>query len=68
MRVTLERHAQVQLVQGPWSLAQWAQTPPMLAPHTDGTTSPSATTQLASNSIPAGGTATRQVYQEGSHF
>ena len=34
----------------------------------DGTTSLSATTWLASNSIPAGGTATRQVYWEGSHF
>ena len=34
MRATLERHARVQLVQGPWAPAQRAQMPPMSAPHT----------------------------------
>ena len=34
----------------------------------DGTTSPSATTWLANNSVPAGGTAARQVYWEGVTF
>ena len=33
-----------------------------------GTTPLSATTQLASNSVPAGGTAAKQVYRGGSHF
>ena len=34
MRSTLERHAQVQLAQGPQAPAQWAQMPPMSVPHT----------------------------------
>ena len=34
IRATVERHAQAQLVQGPWALAQWAQMPPMSVPHT----------------------------------
>ena len=34
VRATVERHAQAQMVQGPWALAQWAPTPPTLVPHT----------------------------------
>ena len=34
IRATTERHARAQLVQGPRGLAQWAQMPPMSAPHT----------------------------------
>ena len=34
IRAAVERHAWAQLVQGPWALAQWAQMPPMSAPHT----------------------------------
>ena len=34
MRATLERYARAQLVQGPWALAQWAQTPPTSVPCT----------------------------------
>ena len=33
VRATVERHAQAQMVQGPWALAQWAPMLPM-APHT----------------------------------
>ena len=33
MRGTAERNAQAQMVQGPSSLAQWAQTQPMSVPH-----------------------------------
>ena len=67
MRATLERHAQAQLVQGPWALAQWAQMPPMSALHT-----PQMATPL--HQPPPGWPATHssrqysQVYWEGIHF
>ena len=34
VRATVERHAQAQMAQGPWALAQWALMLPMLAPCT----------------------------------
>ena len=34
MRGAAERNARAQMVQGPSSLAQWAQTQPMSVPHT----------------------------------
>ena len=67
MRAALERHAQAQLAQGPWALAQWAQMPPMSALHT-----PQMATPL--RQPPPGWPATHssrqysQVYWEGTHF
>ena len=65
IRATTERHTRAQLVQGPMG----SDAAHVSAAHSsDGTASPSATTWLASNSVPTGGTAARQVYREGSHF
>ena len=66
MRVALERHARVQLAQALRALAQQAQMLPTLAPRTPQVAPPLR--QPASNSVPTGGIATRQVYQGGSHF
>ena len=70
VRATVERQAQAQLAQGPRGLAQWAQTQPTLVLHTPQMASPlhQPPPGWPANSISAGGTATRQVHQEGSHF
>ena len=70
IRAAVERHARAQLVQGPQAPAQWAQTPPTLVLCTPQMAPPlhQPPPGQPATPVPAGSTAARQVYREGSHF